>query len=112
MIWKISDVLEGVDYKACLCQSVDGKREIKLADVDSNCPEDSFLRTSVIPRSLLLKRDLLAISENVALDSGERFYVDAHGVWFAESELAQRRSGVPFSEVVWVTAAAPKLPPA
>lgn len=111
MIWKVSDVMDGVDYRICLSQTPDGVRQLRLVEAGSG-KDGTLLRTSPVARELLLKRDLIAISESVTLENGEKFYVDAHGVWYVESELIQRKNGVPFIEIIWITGVPPKLPSA
>lgn len=73
---------------------------------------DCVFVTERVPLPLLRRRDLIEISKAVLLEGGGKYYVDAHGIWFVESEALQRNEKVPFSGVQWVTATPPKLPTA
>jgi len=45
--------------------------------------------TNIVPNALLKKQNLIAIAEECTLESGERFFVDAHCIWFTQSEFHQ-----------------------
>jgi len=112
MIWRTSEVLEGVEYKLALCQDSHGVRELRILQKDEAVPSDCIFATQSVPTQLLRKRDVISIAEQVPLDDGTRFYVDAHGIWFSQSESIQRSSGVEHEDIQWVTPFPPKLPPA
>lgn len=113
MLWKKSDIRDGIEYKLCLGQTPEGRRFFSLTEVSRECPENSFLVTRPVPCDLLKRRDLIAIAESVLLDSGDKFCVDAHGVWFSASEMRQRADrSTDFHSIEWITPIPPILPPA
>lgn len=115
MIWLASDVNENEKYRLHLCQSKDGKRFFNLVLIgidadDHHCDEVAFI-SSLVPNSLLKRRDITSISESVLLDNGHPFFVDAHGFWLTESEVNEMDSGIGFNEIKWSTGHAPKFSP-
>jgi len=113
MLWSISDVKDTEAYRLHLCQAANGERFFRLVTLgsaaDKSPPMDAVFSSRPVPNQLLRRRDVMAIAESVPLDSGEKFCVDAHGIWFTTAELAAMSSGMDFSEIRWVTARAPKL---
>ena len=116
MIWRASDVMDGHQYKVELCHSVDGKRSLRLrplhASEGSAVPGDAVIFVSqVVPNDLLRRRDVISISEQVPLENGQPFYVDAHGMWLTEAESAQIDAGVDLAEIQWSTKSPPRFAP-
>jgi hypothetical protein len=67
--------------------------------------------TNIVPNALLKKGDLIAIAEEVTLLSGERFFVDAHCIWFTQSELRQlAKRDAEGADISWSTSSPPRLP--
>jgi hypothetical protein len=71
---------------------------------------DVFLTTQIVPTALLVRGDILAIAEQVRLESGDRFIVDSHGIWFTTSEIQSMDAGVSFDQIVWTTGKRPNMP--
>lgn len=113
MLWSASDVKETEVYRLHLCQAANGERFFRLITVGSAADRsptmDTVFASRPVSNQLLRKRDVISIADSVPLESGEKFCVDAHGIWFTTSELAAMNSGMDFSEIQWVTARAPKL---
>lgn len=115
MIWNKSDVKEGVKYRLHLCQSSDRRRTLKLvvvgSDSDLKPTDDVFLVTEIVPYDLLCDRNLNAIAKQVMLTNGERFSVDAHGIWCSALEVEDYMTNVSESETRWISGAPPVMPP-
>lgn len=114
-MWKSSDVNETQQYRLHLCQTSDGMRSIKLvllgSDTEAYPPNDVFLITTVVPNDLLKSRNVIRIADTVVLTDGRRFYVDAHGIWLADSEWQEMNSSLSFKDVHWITGTMPNFPP-
>jgi hypothetical protein len=113
-LWSVADVEDGKCYQLLLCQSEDGKRVFRLnpvASSDNPHARDVKLKTEIVPNELLRRRNFSAISDSVALDNGERFHVDAHGVWLTETEYQSLISGHELSRIEWLDGAPPDFPP-
>jgi hypothetical protein len=112
--WNKSDVLPGKNYRVQLCHS-DGHRFYELLEDGSDPSPWCVFTTEVVPARLLVNRDVTGIAEEVPLRGGERFRVDAHCVWFTESEaaafVAALRSGEGYDAIEWVTGVPPKFAP-
>jgi len=115
MIWRVSDVDENERYRLHLCQSIEGRRFFRLvaidSDLDKNPLDDTVFISESVPHALLKRRDLISISESVLLNSGQHFFVDAHGIWLADSEFQEMNSGVKFDKIEWVAGRAPIFSP-
>lgn len=113
-IWSVSDIDDTASYQLLLCQNALGRRYFKLLRADEQeaalMPEEHILLTQVVPNQLLKARDLHAISLAVSLSNGERFCVDAHGVWLTTQELNGLNAGAAYGAINWVTAAPPFFP--
>ena len=117
-IWSPSDVLDGVEYRLELCQDGDCRRFFRLlpdgaprsADVESVA-----LTEKVTRRDLLVRRSILRLAEHTRLDSGEPYFVDAHGVWLLRQELEDWREAdagkKSFNDIAWATRMPPRFPP-
>lgn len=111
-MWKRGDVAEGVDYQLALVQRRDGYRAYVLFEAGQGDGIDGLrFVTTVVPRDLLLKRDLLGIAQAVKLTDGTSFGVEAHGVWLTPEECAAFERQVAWSEMPWLNGLAPILPP-
>src|SRR5262245_11245657 len=117
-IWSRSDVLDGVEYRLELCQDGDCRRFFRLLPVGAQRSADveSVALTEKVRRhDLLLRRDVLGLSRHTKLESGEPYFVDAHGLWFLvqewedldECDAGRKR----FEDIAWTTRAPPKFPP-
>ncbi len=71
----------------------------------------AVFETAEVPNDLLKRRDLIAIAAEVQLQSGDSFYVDAHGIWITEHEYNDLISGRTPDEVRWSTEIPPRFPP-
>lgn len=116
MIWRASEVMDGYQYKIELCHSAEGKRSLRLRplymDESSGTSGDTVVFVSqIVPNDLLRRRDVISISEQIPLEDGQPFFVDAHGMWLTEAESAQIDEGVDLSEVQWATKPPPKFAP-
>ena len=115
MIWRVSDVIEGEQYKVELCQSANGRRLLRLkpvCDETTDAPDLTVVYVSqVVPNDLLRRGDIISISEQVLLENGRPFFMDAHGIWLSESESEQIDAGVSLSQIRWVTKVPPKFAP-
>lgn len=69
----------------------------------------AVLVTDVVPLDLLLRRDVIGISEIVKLDSGSPFFVDAHGLWLTEVEWNALDGD--FASVPWLNGLQPRFAP-
>jgi hypothetical protein len=117
-MWSRSDVLDGVEYRLELCQDSDCRRFFRLLPVgaqQSADVESIAVTEKVTQRDLLVRRNILGLAEHTKLESGEPYFVDAHGVWFLAQELedlnecdAGRKR---FEDVAWTTRMPPRLPP-
>jgi hypothetical protein len=103
-----------MEYRLHLCQSEEGKRFFRLVSIGSEADKaraaDVFLATGVVPNSLLKKRDILSIAKTVRLEDGQKYIVDAHGIWFTESEIKEMDSGRLFSKIHWISGREPHVP--
>lgn len=115
MIWRVSDVMDGYQYGIELRHSKDGKRSLSLRPLNNenaNGAEDTVIFVSqIVPNDLLRRRDIISISEQVLLQNGQSFFVDAHGIWFSAAESAQIDAGIELAEIQWDTDSPPKLSP-
>lgn len=111
MVWKRSDVDRSKAYQAALCQAASGLRYFSLHELGAaELPADCCLLTETVPMDLLLRGDLIGISESVQLTTGERFDVDAHGVWLTRQEV-EAMATVSLSKVPWHNGIAPRFAP-
>lgn len=114
MIWARSEIYSDVKYKLHLYQNENRKRLFRLiienSEEDLNPAPDVVLVTEVVPNELLKRGDLLGIADQVALSDGNEFFVDAHGVWYTESEIKALNSGQSLTSIPWVTGAMPWFP--
>jgi hypothetical protein len=95
-------------YRVVLKQ-LESVRTLWAAGIDEPIGE-SALATGPVPLALLQRRDIEAISATVRLADGTRFVVDAHWVWFTESE-AEALAARGRTEIPWVFGVAPRLAP-
>ena len=109
-MWSVSDIQDGHQYVLALTQSSTGRRRFVLKDVGADEPEAVFF-TEVVPNALLLTRHLKKIAEQVLLKTGKRFFVDAHGIWLTEEEMAALMDDKDESEVPWLNNIPPNFAP-
>lgn len=112
--WSRADVQEGVEYQLELCQNDAQRRFFRLLPLGaprSSDVESVAVTRKVEQRELLLRRDLLGLSERNPLETGEPYFVDAHGVWFLASEWDALFAGSERTDAVpWATSKPPILP--
>lgn len=115
MIWRATDVHDGCQYKIDLCYSLDGRRSLRLRSTQEGTVQDSDLTvvftSQVVPNDLLRRRDIVSIAEQIPLENGAPFFLDAHGVWLSESESEQFDAGVEWNKMQWDTKSPPLFPP-
>lgn len=110
-MWKRSDVDEKKIYYLSLDQLPNGRRIFALHELDvSDVGHEAVFLTGPVPNDLLVRRDFQAISETVRTTTGERFFVDAHGIWLAEAEVEALKKGE-WDQVPWVNGIAPNFAP-
>ncbi|CAN7775442.1 hypothetical protein LJR084_007856 [Variovorax sp. LjRoot84] len=110
-MWTRGDVAEGLDYQLGLVQRADGNRTYVLRESGQwDGIEDLMFVTAVVPRELLVRRDLLGIAKAVKLVDGSSFGVEAHGVWLTQEECAAFERNVPWKKMPWLNGLAPVLP--
>ena len=111
-MWKRSEVNGALAYRVALRQHPNGKRSCSLSRLGSiSLPPDTALLTQVVPTDLLLRGDLIGISEAVRLENGDPFFVDAHCTWFTEQESEAMDKDVSFDKIPWLNGLAPWLAP-
>lgn len=109
MAWNRSDVDRSKGYQVALCQLASGSRYFVLHEKGGlDLPVGCCFLTGLVPTDLLLRRDFEAISTAVPLASGDRFYVDAHGVWLTRQEEEAWEAGI---EVPWHNGIRPRFAP-
>lgn len=110
-MWKVSDIKNGKNYVLTLIQSDVGARKIHLQEYDfKNENSEVIFVTEVIPQDLLIKRNIEKISELILLTNGERFYVDAHGIWLTQTEMNALESDE-LIDIPWVNGMSPNFAP-
>ena len=112
-MWKRTEIAEGHRYRLALCQDEDRRRYFSLIDVTKCSGRTSrvYFETAEVPSDLLKRGDLIAIADEVLLQSGDSFYVDAHGIWLTERECKGLMSGRRLDEIPWSTRVPPRFPP-
>lgn len=111
-MWKLSDVDSTKHYHLLLIQSNSGARSFVLREYsESPANEGLFAFTASVPNESLLKRNLHAIAKAVALNNGEPFYVDAHGVWLTKDEMSAIVDDKDDDEIPWLNSLPPLLAP-
>lgn len=115
-MWKRSDIIEGKRYRVCLMYE-GHRRYFQLLKLDDPEPVDNcYAMTEEVDPDLLIRRHFESMSKSVVLTTGERFYVDAHGIWLAQSEydwMVDRNRG-PIDRTdpsLWVTPEPPRFAP-
>lgn len=115
MIWRISDVNDGTEYKLHLCESKEGDRFYRLVSIDSDFVGDRLgdviFSTATVSNDLLKRRSLLMISKQIPLENDQPFFVEAHGMWLTESEVREMDADVNFNDIHWATGRIPNFPP-
>lgn len=108
-MWNISDIRNDKNYLLLLLQSSAGSRKFLLEEVCSkNTHANVAFKTKPVPKELLITRDIIEISKLIPLDTGERFYVDAHGIWLTEIEMLALEDG---EDVPWLNGLPPGFAP-
>jgi len=112
-MWKSSDIDAAKSYRLLLVQSSTGVRSFVLHDeTDELCPtEGLFAITEQVSNDLLRKRDFHGIAKTVALTSGDPFYVEAHGTWLTNDEMAAISEDKDDNEIPWLNSLPPRLAP-
>lgn len=115
MIWRRSEIDLRKQYRLLLYEGNEGERLYSLIDDEQRterlASSSDVLLTEVVPSELLLRGDLIGISERVLLEGGGKFFVDAHGLWFTAAEAAQFESGVDMPDMIWSTKKVPRFEP-
>lgn len=99
-MWTKKYIDDHSTYRVWLC-SKDGYRHLAVAR-DGYVPEGGLVCTAVVPNGLLRSLDVILLAEQVRLADGGVFFVDAHGSWYTQEELAAKRLGVPESQIPWL----------
>lgn len=113
-MWRRDEVHEEVEYRVCLCQAKSGRRTYALhvAHGDLPLPPETIFVTDIVPIELLLSGHIPRISETIRLTTGERFFIEAHNVWFTSTEMqALESNDHDWEAVPWVNGLWPLLPP-
>lgn len=112
-MWKRADVDPAGQYRLLLTQAPSGARAFVLQSLDDAPPEAANLYafTEQVPHGLLLNRDLRGISETVRLGNGKPFFLDAHGVWVTQEEMAAILERKRDHEIPWLNGIRPLWAP-
>ena len=111
-MWKRAEVVDGQRYQLALCQNTSGERSYALHRVDdTQLPTDAVFMTDEVPNDLLLRRDFEGIASTVRLTNGNRFWVEAHGVWLTHDENIALSAKVDHARVPWLNGLPAKFPP-
>jgi hypothetical protein len=112
-MWKLSEIVPGVQYVVQLCHDSEGYRSLRLRAVDGEPrAADAVFETEVVPHELLMFRSAERIAEEVRLSDGGTFEVDAHGIWFTPQELdAIDECDGNIAEIAWSTGTPPLIAP-
>ena len=104
-MWRKSDIHDGKSYHLSLDQLTNGHRKFTLHEVGADTPSPgAIFLTLVVPNDLLIRKDFEEISDTVAINDGTRFFVDAHGVWLKQEEMAALEGDASDDEVPWLNA--------
>lgn len=110
-MWNSSDLVEGQDYFLSLCQKTSGTRYFSLHSIGETLCDEAVFQTEIVPYELLDKRDFIEIAKTVTLINGDKFYVDAHGVWLSVRECEAIDDDLEEDQVPWVNGLPPNLAP-
>lgn len=111
-MWKLTEIQSDKTYRLALVQAENGSRTFQLHDNGEGINSSiKVLLTEVVPSELLVKRSLKNISDSVPLVGGERFYVDAHGIWLTEAEMKAITEDKEDDEIPWLNGMAPNFAP-
>lgn len=108
-MWLRNEIDQTKEYRLALCQKPDGGRSFALYAAGTQLPSMAVLVTEIVPLDLLLRRDVIGISEGVKLNSGVPFFVDAHGLWLTEDEWNALNGD--FASVPWLNGLQPCFAP-
>ena len=73
---------------------------------------DCVFETGVCDNELLWWGDLERIAQATPLTTGDRFHVDAHGVWLTSDEIRQiEEDDLELDQVQWCRGIAPRFAP-
>lgn len=108
-MWKRIDVDRTKQYQIALCQRPDGHRSQELHCSGAPAlPTNAVFLTEIAPIDLVMRGDVCGIAKVVKLDTGQGYWVDAHGLWLTNDEveaLSEER------EVPWVNGLAAHFAP-
>jgi hypothetical protein len=108
-MWRRSDIEESKDYVLVLLQASTGERSYEIWEAatagERSKESELCFMTQVVPIDLVLRGDVLGISEQVKLKDGDSFYLDSNGVWFTQDEFEDLSAGK--SEARWHRGLAP-----
>ena len=108
-MWNRSDVDEAKRYQVALCQAKNGTRTHALHTAGSSpLPVNAIFLTEIVPAELLMTRNFRCIAEATSLENGNRYWVDAHGVWLTGEELDALKDD---RAVPWVNGIAARFAP-
>jgi hypothetical protein len=108
-MWLRNDIDQTKEYSLALCQKPDGARSFALWVAGTPTPPLAVLLTETVPLDLLLRRDVIRISEVVKLSSGVPFFVDSHGRWLTNAEWNALNGD--FASVPWLNGLKPRFAP-
>jgi len=108
-MWLRNDIDQTKEYSLALCQKPDGARSFALWVAGTPTPPLAVLLTETVPLDLLLRRDVIRISEVVKLSSGVPFFVDSHGRWLTNAEWNALDGD--FASVPWLNGLSPRFAP-
>lgn len=105
-IWSRAEVDTSKDYVVLLFDDGAGLREYGLCEHQRLAEaEEHVLVTEVVPIDLVVRGDIMGISERVRLANGDPFFLDFNGVWLTKDEFEDLEQGR--STVRWVRGRAP-----
>ncbi|MFZ6643914.1 hypothetical protein ACO0LL_29585 [Undibacterium sp. TC4M20W] len=111
MLWRAYEVKDDTQYRLHLCHASNGRRYFRLVEINSeedlHHPEGVIFSTKIVLNELLRARCFESIAKSTELESGKKYFVDAHGTWLTESECNQLYSRISFDEIRWDTDLAP-----
>lgn len=112
-MWKREDIKFGKNYTLLLCYEKNGTRKFLLNEINSDKKkkEGVFAETKIVSNELLQNRNLNKIAELILLENGQKFYVDAHGMWLTHKEVEALENGLSFDKIPWNNNLPPKFAP-
>ena len=112
-MWKRLQVDRTKKYFLQLCQASHGGRRFVLTEAGQTEREpDCVFETGFCNNELLWWGNLEQISQTTLLTTGDRFHVDAHGVWLTNDEVRQMKEHhFALEKVQWCRGIQPRFAP-